>query len=97
MTNPTLLIAQREISTRIRAKSFLISTLATVLIFVAFAYVPKLFEMFSAGDESTTVAVVGQDIAAAYLEQRDLNHLFRLTETVLPRSKKAKAIDAIDK
>ena len=65
MTNPTLLIAQREISTRIRAKSVLISTLATVLIFVAFAYVPKLFEMFSAGDESTTVAVVGQDIAAA--------------------------------
>ncbi len=41
--------------------------------------------------------VIGQDIAAAYLEQRDLNHLFRLTETVLPRIKKAKAIVAIDK
>ena len=41
--------------------------------------------------------VIGQDVAAAYLEQRDLNHFFRLTETVLPRIKKAKAIVAIDK
>ncbi len=39
--------------------------------------------------------VVGQDLAAAYLEQRELNHVFRLTETVLPRIKKPKAIVVI--
>ena len=36
--------------------------------------------------------VVGQDLAAAYLEQRDLNHHFRLIESVLPRIRKQKAI-----
>ena len=36
--------------------------------------------------------VVGQDIAAAYLEQRDLNHHFRLLESVLPRIRRQKAI-----
>jgi uncharacterized linocin/CFP29 family protein len=39
--------------------------------------------------------VVGQDLAAAYLEQRELNHAFRLTETVLARIKKPKAIVAV--
>lgn len=41
--------------------------------------------------------VVGQDMAAAYLEQRDLNHIFRLTETLLPRIKKNKAIVVFEK
>jgi uncharacterized linocin/CFP29 family protein len=36
--------------------------------------------------------VVGQDLAAAYLEQQGLNHLFRLTETALPRLKRRKAV-----
>lgn len=36
--------------------------------------------------------VIGQDIAAAYLEQRELNHHFRLVESVLPRIRKQKAI-----
>ncbi|HNW85700.1 MAG TPA: family 1 encapsulin nanocompartment shell protein [Candidatus Limiplasma sp.] len=36
--------------------------------------------------------VVGQDLAAAYLEQRELNHHFRLIESVLPRIRKQKAI-----
>ena len=36
--------------------------------------------------------VVGQDLAAAYLEQRDLNHYFRVLETVLLRIKRRQAI-----
>ena len=40
--------------------------------------------------------VVGQDLAASYLEQRDLNHHFRLVETVLPRIRRAKAIVAFE-
>ncbi len=36
--------------------------------------------------------VVGQDLAAAYLEQKDLNHYFRVLETVLLRIKRRQAI-----
>ncbi len=36
--------------------------------------------------------VIGQDIATAYLEQKDLNHNFRILETVLPRIKRGQAI-----
>ena len=36
--------------------------------------------------------VIGQDMAAAYLEQVDLNHVFRLLETVLLRIKRAQSI-----
>ncbi len=36
--------------------------------------------------------VVGQDMAAAYLEQKDLNHCFRILETVLLRIKRSEAI-----
>jgi uncharacterized linocin/CFP29 family protein len=36
--------------------------------------------------------VIGQDIAAAYLEQKDLNHSFRVLETVLLRIKHKQAI-----
>jgi len=36
--------------------------------------------------------VVGQDMAAAYLEQTELNHSFRILETAFPRIKKEKAI-----
>ncbi len=36
--------------------------------------------------------VIGQDLAAAYLEQKDLNHSFRLLETVLLRVKRREAI-----
>ena len=36
--------------------------------------------------------VVGQDLASAYLEQRGLNHAFRLTESVLPRLLRRKAV-----
>jgi len=36
--------------------------------------------------------VVGQDLAAAYLEQRNLNHVFRMTETALPRLFQKKAV-----
>ncbi len=39
--------------------------------------------------------VVGQDLAAAYLEQRDLNHYFRVLESVLLRVKRQQAIVAI--
>jgi len=36
--------------------------------------------------------VVGQDMAAAYLEQKDLNHVFRVLETILLRIKRKDAI-----
>ena len=36
--------------------------------------------------------VVGQDLAAAYLEQRDLNHYFRILESVLLRIKRKAAV-----
>ena len=38
--------------------------------------------------------VVGQDLSPAYLEQKDLNHNFRVLETVLPRIKNKDAIVA---
>lgn len=36
--------------------------------------------------------VIGQDISTAYLEQKDLNHSFRILETALLRIKRRKAI-----
>lgn len=36
--------------------------------------------------------VIGQDISTAYLEQKDLNHNFRILESVLLRIKRKKAI-----
>lgn len=36
--------------------------------------------------------VIGQDMAAAYLEQKDLNHSFRILETILPRVKRKQSI-----
>lgn len=36
--------------------------------------------------------VIGQDLATAYLEQKDLNHNFRILETVLLRIKRKQAI-----
>lgn len=40
--------------------------------------------------------VVGQDLSAAYLEQKDLNHRFRVLETVLPRIKNKNAVVAFE-
>ena len=36
--------------------------------------------------------VIGQDIAASYLETKDLNHYFRIIETILPRIKNKDAV-----
>jgi uncharacterized linocin/CFP29 family protein len=35
---------------------------------------------------------VGQDIAASYLETKDLNHIFRVLETAVPRIKNKDAV-----
>lgn len=43
-------------------------------------------------DKRNMDLVIGQDMAAAYLEQKELNHSFRLLETVLLRVKRKKAI-----
>ena len=40
--------------------------------------------------------VVGQDMAAGYLEQRELNHYFRVLETVLLRIKRRQAVVAFE-
>jgi uncharacterized linocin/CFP29 family protein len=44
------------------------------------------------GEPRNMDLVIGQDMAAAYLEQVDLNHTFRLLETVLLRIKRRQAI-----
>lgn len=43
-------------------------------------------------DEKNMDLAIGQDMAAAYLEQKDLNHVFRVLETVLLRIKRKQAI-----
>lgn len=43
-------------------------------------------------DKRNMDLAIGQDMATAYLEQKELNHSFRLLETVLLRVKRAKAI-----
>ncbi|QAT50276.1 bacteriocin [Caproiciproducens sp. NJN-50] len=40
--------------------------------------------------------VVGQDLSVAYLEQKDLNHRFRVLETILPRIKNNNAVVAFE-
>ncbi|WP_169008455.1 family 1 encapsulin nanocompartment shell protein [Faecalispora jeddahensis] len=45
-----------------------------------------------ASDEKNMDLVIGQDMATAYLEQKDLNHSFRVLETVLPRIKQKQAV-----
>lgn len=40
--------------------------------------------------------VLGQDLATAYLEQKDLNHCFRILESVLLRIKNKKAITVFE-
>ncbi len=39
---------------------------------------------------------IGQDLAASYLELKDLNHVLRIIETVLPRIKRGDAIVVFD-
>lgn len=39
---------------------------------------------------------IGQDMSAAYLEQKDLNHSFRIIETILPRIKDPNAIVVLE-
>ncbi len=43
-------------------------------------------------DAKNVDLAVGQDMAAAYLEQKDLNHSLRVVETVLPRIKRRDAV-----
>ena len=43
-------------------------------------------------DKKNMDLVIGQDMAAAYLEQKDLNHSFRVLETVLLRIKRKQAV-----
>lgn len=40
--------------------------------------------------------VVGQDLSVAYLEQKNLNHRFRVLETILPRVKNKNAVVAFE-
>ena len=40
--------------------------------------------------------VIGQDLAAAYLEQKDLNHSFRILESLLLRIKKKQAVTVFE-
>lgn len=40
--------------------------------------------------------VIGQDLAAGYLEQKDFNHSFRILETILLRIKRKKAVIVLE-
>ena len=51
------LVARREIVTRLRERSFLISTVVTLLIIVAVVVLPSLFNR---GDDGVTVGIVGE-------------------------------------
>lgn len=57
------LIARREISTRIRSKAFLISTLITVFLFAAVAFIPQLIQSFVPSGPST-IAVADTTLAS---------------------------------
>ncbi len=48
--------------------------------------------VLAASDEENMDLVIGQDMATAYLEQKELNHSFRVLETILPRLKRKQAI-----
>ena len=39
---------------------------------------------------------IGVDMSTSYLEQKDLNHSFRIIETIAPRIKDANAIVVIE-
>ena len=39
---------------------------------------------------------VGIDMSTAYLEQKDLNHSFRIMETIIPRIKDSNAIVVLE-
>lgn len=52
--------------------------------------------VLAASDEENMDLVIGQDMAAAYLEQKDLNHSFRVLETVLPRFKRKQAVVVLE-
>lgn len=62
MRSPLWLIAGREVSTRIRSKSFLISTAVTIAIFGVLGAAPSLLGSLA---PTETVAVVGDDLASA--------------------------------
>ncbi len=72
--NTTFLIAGREISTRIRSKSFLITTLVMVLIFAAAGLAPKLISSLApSGPETLAVASSELESAVAPLASDDLS------------------------
>jgi ABC-2 type transport system permease protein len=50
------LVAHREITTRVRERSFIISTIVTLLIIVAIIVLPALFDR---GDDEVTIGLVG--------------------------------------
>jgi ABC-2 type transport system permease protein len=60
MTSPTWLVASREIQTRLRTKSFIYSTLFTVVLFSLIAFVPGLL----ANSDPATIAVVDAQATA---------------------------------
>ena len=75
------LVLRREITTRVRERSFLISTAVTLIIVAAIVVVPSLF---NSGDDNVTVGVVGDAATvqtalhqAAQVHDATLTELFR--------------------
>ena len=57
MKSPTLLVARREVTERVRDRSFIISTIVGVVLLGAFAFVPRLLGL---GDpDEFVLGVVG--------------------------------------
>ena len=62
MTSPTLLVARREITERVRDRSFVISTVVSIVLLAAFALVPRLLGLGE--PEEWVLGVVGDGSAA---------------------------------
>jgi uncharacterized linocin/CFP29 family protein len=52
--------------------------------------------VFVCSDARNMDLVIGQDLAPAYLEQKDLNHSFRVLENVLLRIKRKQAVTVFE-
>lgn len=92
--NKIMLIISREYTTRVKRKSFIITTILMPLIFVALMVIPTAIAALS-GPEDKTVAVIDHTgyISKVFLEKGKMN--FEISDEPLDSLKKRDNIDAI--
>lgn len=76
-----LLVARREVLERLRSRAFVVSTVFTVVLVMAFVLVPALL---AGDDEPTRVGVTGDDAAALADRIEELAPIFELDVVVEP-------------